>query len=108
MAFKISKYITLILFCAIIILPFALSDKSGGKASVMENRMLAEAPEFTKGKPFAKMREETEHWLNDNAGGRSFATKLDSVLQYYLWRRSADKNVMLGSSVKKHNTFRPA
>lgn len=81
-------------FCAMLALPLAFADFTGGKDSTVENRVLAEAPTLQNG--LNAFHHGVEPWLNDNIGFRDAASRIVTKLDYALFRRSAKSNNMIG------------
>ena len=82
-------------FIVFIICPLVFADFEGGKLSEAENRLLAKAPDLLN--PSAGgLRSDVENWINDNAGGRAFASGINSNLTWVLFGESAKTDTIVG------------
>lgn len=88
-------FIVVVMLC--ITLPLVLSDKEGGQPAMNELRYLARFP---------KLKDNTLNdffagfnlWIDDNAGGRNLAIKLDTLLQYHLFGVGSRKNTFISEN----------
>lgn len=90
------NFIIVILFIAAITLPLIFADFQGGKISTAENRYLATFPKIVENGELVFRPSEFDNWINDNIGGRSLATKINTIANYKLFNLSAKETDMIG------------
>lgn len=80
---KIVNIIFIVVVLLFITLPLALSDKDGGKASNLDNRMLAKMPSMNLS--FSDFSKQLEEWISDNAKGRNTSLNINSMTDSYVF-----------------------
>lgn len=88
-------FLLILVFLGLMIVPIVTADFQGGKLSVAENRMLATFPDFASMEITAIPRA-FENWINDNIGGRSIASEIDTKVQWNLFKTSAKTDTRIG------------
>ncbi|MBR3171904.1 MAG: hypothetical protein IKF22_11790 [Lachnospiraceae bacterium] len=91
---KICDLIVITCFIAMLALPLAFSDKTGGKLQADENRWKAKAPSTLV--PHKGLTKEIENWIDDNCGGREIAKSFYNTLNYgYLNEFRSDSAIVM-------------
>lgn len=92
--------ITIVLFMAMLLVPFVLSDFKGGKVSTVENRTLSTYPDMDRQtyEEWAELPSQFEDWIDDNIGGRSEMLTAKTTLYYHVFQESTKTNVRLGKN----------
>lgn len=98
MKFSFTKFLTVIVFFAALIIPIVASDKVGGEISPYENRYLAKFPAvFDQNKKIAPgLKDGFESWLKDNLAGREGAQKAKAYIDFKLFASSTSPLVHIG------------
>ncbi|KQO15374.1 alginate O-acetyltransferase AlgX-related protein [Paenibacillus sp. Leaf72] len=98
-AYKVFNILMAVFFVLAISLPLVAVNKSSGKISTAENRVLASFPAFTNGDGGINTQfiKEFEEWFNDNLGFRDKFVTANTVIQYNLFGMLTKKDTMIGS-----------
>lgn len=93
------EFTFVILFLAIMLLPFILAHRSVDRISYAENRLYANFPNLitTDGLLNKQFSTEFDEWINDNARFRSVIMEINANLQYYLFHRIAKEDEYIGA-----------
>lgn len=89
----------IICFLLLIAIPVIESDKIGGKISNVENRYLAKFPSIVDENNNLNLTNFTnnfENYINDNIGFREQASKVNTILHWYVFKMSARPDTMIG------------
>lgn len=86
-----------ICFILAIVLPLLFADK-GGERSEIENRRMAPFPRLIRENHTLNrtLVADISMWLEDNAGGRSAMSAIQTVIEYYIFGESGKKNTVRG------------
>lgn len=84
-----------VLFAAMLVIPLATSDFQGGKISVAEKRVLAEAPDWSDPLDPA-FPEAAEAWIDDNIGLRSKAQEVNTLVSWKALNASGMDDTIVG------------
>ncbi|MCM3701158.1 alginate O-acetyltransferase AlgX-related protein [Paenibacillus macerans] len=99
-AHKVFNVVIAIIFLLAISLPLVMVNKTQGRVSVAENRVLAKFPDFTlgDGKLNTHFIKEFEAWFNDNLGFRDKFVQENTKIQYNLFGRLTKADTLVGKN----------
>ncbi|MBH5319149.1 hypothetical protein I6N90_15180 [Paenibacillus sp. GSMTC-2017] len=97
-AHKFFNIMMAVFFCLAISIPLIAVNKTPGKVSTSENRVLAQFPSFNneQGGLNTHFIKEFETWFNDNLGLREKFVKTNTMMQYKLFGELTKQDTMVG------------
>ncbi|SEC12693.1 hypothetical protein [Paenibacillus sp. GP183] len=96
-AHRVFNIIMVILFALLISTPLIFINKTTGKVSIAENRVLSGFPNFTvSNKLNTHFNKEFESWFNDNLGFRDNFVKWNTIIQYKLFGKLTKSDTLIG------------
>lgn len=99
-AHKFFNVLMVVFFILVISVPLIAVNKTPGKISITENRVLANFPDFRtpEGKLNIHFIKDFESWFNDNLGFRDKFVQANTKIQYDLFGRLTRTDVLLGKN----------